>query len=217
MLLSGSGGQDARSRPGRPAGSRSQRHQAKPGARTPGNRRDCPMASQVLQPARPACQQAGCRNACHRAPPACSFCIVLTAGNNGSGVAGNSLPGFIVERTLRIDKRSYLKRRRSLRGVQSQRLPGNPQRCGEDGGPGEGSRDAALRERRAGMPARDRAVRPGVGAKGTRQSLARGRPATAGIVHRHRRYYSLHDRPANRQGVGMPVTGPHPPAPLALC
>ncbi|WP_345830391.1 hypothetical protein AAGR22_03870 [Erwinia sp. HDF1-3R] len=31
-------------------------------------------------------------------------------------------------------------------------MTGNPQRCGEDGGPGESSRDAALRERRAGRP-----------------------------------------------------------------
>ncbi len=50
MLLSGSGGQDARSRPGRPAWSRSQRHHAERGARTPGERWDCPPASQVLQP-----------------------------------------------------------------------------------------------------------------------------------------------------------------------
>ncbi|WP_231877702.1 hypothetical protein, partial [Erwinia sp. ErVv1] len=65
-----------------------------------------------------------------------------------------------------------------------------PQRCGEDGGPGEGSRDAALRERRAGMPARDCAVRPGAGAKGTTRSVARGRPAPAGIIHRDSRYCS---------------------------
>ncbi|MFU9135865.1 hypothetical protein [Erwinia tasmaniensis] len=31
-------------------------------------------------------------------------------------------------------------------------MTGTPQRCGTDEGPGEGSRDAALRERRAGRP-----------------------------------------------------------------
>ncbi|WP_345830158.1 hypothetical protein AAGR22_02830 [Erwinia sp. HDF1-3R] len=45
-----------------------------------------------------------------------------------------------------------MKQLRSPRGGQSLRLTGNPQRCGADGGPGEGSRDAALRERRAGRP-----------------------------------------------------------------
>ncbi|WP_345830155.1 hypothetical protein AAGR22_02820 [Erwinia sp. HDF1-3R] len=45
-----------------------------------------------------------------------------------------------------------MKQLRSPRGGQSLRLTGIPQRCGADGGPGEGSRDAALRERRAGRP-----------------------------------------------------------------
>ncbi len=47
------------------------------------------------------------------------------------------------------------------------------------------------------MPARDRAVRPGAGAKGTTQRVARGRPAPAGIIHRHSRNCSQHNQSAN--------------------
>ncbi len=143
MLRSGSGGQDARSRPGRPALSRSQRHQAKPVAATPGKRWDYPPVSQISQPARSACQQAGCRIACHRTPPVCSLCIVLAVDKSSftkSSAEARAFTGL------------NLKQLRSPRGGQSLRLTGIPQRCGADGRPGEGSRDAALRERRAGRP-----------------------------------------------------------------